>query len=575
MPFRSLPLFIIVLVALLSLSNSPTAAQGDYIRADRLGITFISSIDHPANELRYQRALLLGAGWNRWPLYWDRVERSPGALDWSGYDRLVSDDLRHGLKINAILLGRPGFYGQGGGIQGLFNPIFSDGTDSPGAGKAPNAGNPWASFVYQAVQRYKPGGLLAATLGLPPDQGIRVWEAWNEPDLTMFWSASVEDYARLLKITYLVVHSVDPQAQVMFGGLAYGNPDQDDWLSRTLSIIAGDPLRETYNWYMDIAAVHSYTYPRRTYLVIRRVRENLARFGLSRPIWLNESGVPVWDDYPGPTWAGEQPNRQLRATTEQAAYFFIQSTAYAWAQGASVVFYHQLFDDCGNQPAGTDFAPNAEKLCETVGICFGDAFGIYRNTDSALCFSQHPEPASPRPIADAYLLMAELFGTGTLENTTQQEVDNLAALITFDQPESNRRLYVFWSRILGDVRLNLPAGGESGTLYSLEGQQTLTPDAKGVYALDLPAATCDYFPFTRSQDVTAIGGEPFILSVPLDAQADAKAVLSVERLQPDAPRRCQFYPGMATPPPPPTPTPTATPPEPTPEELTETPAPGG
>ncbi|MEO0598558.1 MAG: hypothetical protein AAF126_20790 [Chloroflexota bacterium] len=36
-------------------------------RATNLGITFISSAQIEQNDERYQNALLLGAGWTRWP----------------------------------------------------------------------------------------------------------------------------------------------------------------------------------------------------------------------------------------------------------------------------------------------------------------------------------------------------------------------------------------------------------------------------------------------------------------------------------------------------------------------------
>jgi hypothetical protein len=70
----------------------------------------------------------------------------------------------------------------------------------------------------------------------------------------------------------------------MFGGLAYGNPDQDDWLAKVLAIYAADPARQTYNWYMDQVAVHNYTYARRSGLVVNRIETELAKHGLSRSV---------------------------------------------------------------------------------------------------------------------------------------------------------------------------------------------------------------------------------------------------------------------------------------------------
>lgn len=562
------PLLLLMLVSLAPLSAQTPTSQ-PYLRSSRLGITQISIAEEPTSDERYASALELGAGWNRWPLYWNRVETESGEYTWDAYDRQVAGDLKHGLHINAILLGSPAFYADGASIAALDKPVFADGTDTPGEDKELNPDNPWAKFVYAAVTRYMPDGELAAKLDWPLGQGISVWEIWNEPDFEPFWSASVSDYARLLKVAYLAAKQADPHAQIMFGGLLY--PTQDNWLARVLAIYQNDPFAEDNNWYMDIVGIHNYSYPWRSGWLALYVKQTLSAYDIERPVWLNESGAPVWDDYPGPTWAAEGTDRQLRATGQQLAYFFIQSSAYAWAEGVDKVFYHQLFDDCGNQPPGTDFPPRDENICKPGEICFGDAFGLYRNQSSALCFAQHPDPGTPRPAADAFKLVADVFGNGALENPSVTEVNELAIVISFDQPDENQRLYVVWSRVLSDVRLKLPIGGESVAVRSLSSTESIEPDSKGVYTLDLTGAECDYFPFTRPADVSGIGGEPLIVIAPLDAEVEGQFI--AERLEPNLPRRCSFYPGMAQPPAPPTltpqPTATAT------AEATETPAPGG
>lgn len=497
-------LLLLIIGFLLLVAPIPSAAQPSYIKANRLGITFISSLDHPANDLRYQRALLLGAGWNRWPLYWDRVERAPGTFDWSGYDRLVSQDMQHGLQVNAILLGSPSFHRGGGAIDGINAPAFSDGTDVPGAGKVPNSGNPWAMFVYQAVLRYKPGGLLAQQGLIPSGAGITVWEAWNEPDLSMFWSASPQDYARLLKVTYLVVHTVDPNARVMFGGLAYGNPDQDDWLAHVLAIYANDSGRAANNWYMDIVGVHNYSYAKRSGLVVRRVNQNLAKYGLYRPVWLNESGVSVWDDYPGPTGAGGDPAaRALRATMQQQANFVVESTAYAWAEGADVVFIHQLYDDCGNQSGGTNFAPNSGQS--------GDAYGLYRNERNEPCYSQHPLPGTPRPAAAAFYRLAQIFGILPFGKPDVEYSDDGGIAISFDRLTTDERLVVVWNRRLEQATMPLKSAGEEARFYSITDQDWLIKPTDGEYKIGLPGATRDDYPYLPSGEVSGIGGVPYIM----------------------------------------------------------------
>ncbi|HLU09194.1 MAG TPA: hypothetical protein VK003_05975, partial [Oceanobacillus sp.] len=441
--------FLIVLLTSSSVWSQDLFSPDGYLRVPRLGITFISSAEHPPDETRYRNALLLGAGWNRWPMYWNNIERE-GGYDWSQYDRLVQADLEHGLRINAILLGIAPQHREGASIRGLHAPVFSDGTDEPGAGKSPNPANPWASFVHAAVQRYKPGGTLSAQQGWQPGWGITVWEAWNEPDLTMFWTGGVGEYARLLKVTYLAAHQADTGAQVMFGGLAYVNPDADDWLARTLAIIAQDPMREAHNWFMDIVAVHNYTNARRSGWVVTRARQRLNEYGLNRPIWLNESGIPIWDDYPGPTWAGNMPDeRALRGTMQEQAAFMIQSTVLAWAAGADVVFYHQLYDDCGNQPSNTDFPPNTGGMCGGP-ICWGDAHGLYRNDSTNVCFRQSPQPGTPRPVAAAFYRLAQIFGgAGTFGNGVVVDVNGRGTAVSFNRINGGtitERIYVLWNR---------------------------------------------------------------------------------------------------------------------------------
>ena len=122
---HGLSLFILCFLLALVPASAEQRANDDYIRADRLGIAHISS-DSGTSPDRYEQALRLGAGWNRWPLYWDRVERVPGEREWAAYDEQVRNDLEMGLQINAILIGVPGAYQDGprpAGIMSRSSPM--------------------------------------------------------------------------------------------------------------------------------------------------------------------------------------------------------------------------------------------------------------------------------------------------------------------------------------------------------------------------------------------------------------------------------------------------------------------
>ncbi len=483
----------------------------DPIRADRLGVTFMSSAQAPADPARYEAALATGAGWNRWPLYWYDIEPAPGAWNWSAYDRVAAADLVHGLKVDAILMGVPADYrGRGGVPEHLDAPIFDDGTDTPGLDKAINPENVWATFVYRTVQRYKPGGALGTLLHLRPDQGIRTWEIWNEPDYRFFWGGSVAEYVRLLKVAALAVRHADPEAVVVFGGLSFLS--EEDWLAESLAHIAEDPDHEAHGWYFDVVAVHHYSFALGTWQRVQGVKETLAEYEIGRPVWVNESGVPVWDDYPGPTWDDEDA-RLLRATQEEQAAFVIQSAVYAFAAGAERFFYHQLYDDCGNQPSGTDFFPHDGALCEETPLCWGDAHGLYRNAIDSVCFSHHPQPDTPRPVLAAFGVLAEVFGTApfAFEELENRGPDGLQTWATFRRPETGERILALWNRRGLRAHVRVPAAGDRAALYDASGYIGMVEPEDGVYRLTLPAATNETVPALPEPEKHAIGGVPYIL----------------------------------------------------------------
>lgn len=491
-----------------------------YIRSERLGITFISSAQINADDTRYNNALLLGAGWNRWPLYWNVVEPVPEVFDWRDYDRLVTDDIEHGLNINAILLGRPDFRADGERIANLNEGIFDDGSDVPGTGKGINPDNHWAKFVFEAVSRYRPGGTLAQQNGWVNGEGIRRWEMWNEPDLEQFWSASINHYARLLKVGYLAAHHADPNAEVMFGSLLYAT--RDNWLARVLAIYSDDVGAFRNNFYMDAVGVHSYSDPWRAGWLTLFADQTLKAYNLRRPIHVTEIGISVWDDYPGPVWTNSTQERTNLGTAEQQAWYIIQAAAYAWSEGATEIYFHQLYDDCGDQPAGTDFPPHNGELCTSDAPCFGNAFGLFRNEANSVCFSQHPNPGTPRPAATAYRLLAEIFGREPFvpeDDITENGVTRL----TFLRSERDERIHVLWNLNLERNTALIPTEAGEARLHTLRETVFVVPE-NGNYQIPLNPAQRDNGTQFREGTFSNIGGEPVILIEPLSGELESTAL---------------------------------------------------
>jgi hypothetical protein len=496
------------------------------------GVNFVSSPEDPADDQQYQNGLSSGATFNRWPMYWHSIEQKAGVFDWSRVDPVVSSDLGKGLGINAILLGTPGIYAtelasfrdagrderrgpyrltaaQAATPVGLHSPVFSDGSDVPGFGKTINPDNVWARFVFRSVERYRPGGVLAQLERWPAGRGIRHWEIWNEPDLPWFWDSSLDDYARLLKVGYLAVKQADPAAYVLFGALA----NNFEWLSyydEVLAIYDHDPLAPAHDYYHDVLATHSYFYAWQSWLHVYRALGTMEDHGLDKPVWLNENGVPAWDDYPGPVW---DPSSPLRATMEEQANYIIQSAFYAAFAGADAIFHFQLYDGCGNQPQGSDFPPHGGALCGVLDVCAGDAHGLFRNPTDAACFTQHPAPETARPNLVAFQVLTthltDIEPLWRLRPGGSDPYNGPQEWIAFYRKASDERIVGLWARFGDDEVAELEAvSGEALAVYPDGSREKIYPDG-GSYRIRLPGATNQNAPWDPT--LYPIGGRPVIV----------------------------------------------------------------
>ena len=467
---------------------------------------------------RFAQAGASGAKWNRWSLYWDLVDVGDG-FDWSVADEIVARDHDAGLASLLILQGTPERHATAGspdlrppsvgghlpGMQlwstwrggasvqsspprGLYEPVFLSslgvGTDDPLLAFAVNPANPWAVFVAAAVERYKPGGLLATRLGWPASEGVRAWEIGNEPNIPFFWSGTPEEYSRYLEVAYLATVWRDPEATVMHGGIADA-PGAQDWFERFLDGLltrsSASPLPERYGYYFDASAWHWYAYPDLLRSGPERVREVLRERGLAaKPIWVTEMGVPIWSEHPGPCW---DPLSPWRATLAEQASYVWQAIAEGVAAGIEVMFVFQAYDDCGNGPESYD------------------AFGLVRNHASNQCWKSPQgkpcwrfDPAlagKPRPAHAALRVVADALGDAELLWRPGRHEAGWQRLLLYRPPAE--RVTVAWSWTSSAQSVELTATGRSGRLYELDSDGFVTwrdvAAEAGKYVVDLPGAT--------------------------------------------------------------------------------------
>jgi hypothetical protein len=484
------------------------------VQATDLALSFVNSAEELRSDERIQRGIQAGAKLDRFPLYWNYIEPVAGQFDWSGQDAALQANEAQGLGTLAILLGTAAPYwprgaGEpsdtpevGDGLRGhlanpaeafincttpgtpaptgLFNPIFSDGTDEPAAGKGINPDNPWARFVDLTVNRYRPGG----TAG----RNVRYWEIWNEQDLCHFWGGTLPEYVRLLKISYLVIKNADPQATVMWGGLAlYGPKYQNgaNFLTEMVTLIRNDPMSAAHNGFFDVAAVHQYSNVTNSYNYIRRIQNALVGTGWeNKGIWVTESGVPVCDSYPGPGCPSP-----YRANPEEQSSYIWQNIAYTrLANNNGPIFHFQLHDDGGNECRADPPA---------------DGFGLVTNEPNAICV---PHNAEPRLSYRAYQLAAQyLSNTELLWGDIQ---DTMVRRVAFYDPASKERRLMIWAIDERNPVANVPATADSARLLSMDGsEQQLTPLGER-YEIPVPAATNQNLP---NSSTYTIGGKPYLL----------------------------------------------------------------
>ncbi|MFZ1757386.1 MAG: carboxypeptidase-like regulatory domain-containing protein [Caldilineaceae bacterium] len=498
------------------------------------GLVFVNSAENPVGDARIQRGAATGAGMDRFPFYWDRIETGYGTFNWSSQDAAVRANAARGLGTLAILLGTPGHYRGGiraaGGEEepkkqqweesgeqtedqaeeawqplpiggsyvrmadalqaqgtcnswegppppsGLWNPIFRDGTDQPSPGKAINPDNPWARFVGLTADRYRPGGAAGVV--------VRHWEIWNEPDLCHFWSGSPEEYARLLKVAYLVIKQIDPGATVLWGGLAHFA--NGEFLPRMMAALQNDPMADRYQGFFDAAASHHYSLSYQGFQYTARIRAALAAAGWNnKQIWITESGVPVCDDFPGPRC----PSPWRASAEEQAAYIW-QNVAYTRLAGGGPIFHFMLHDDCGN----------------VVAVDSPDGFGIHKNENSSYC---SPANGEGRIGATAFRLANTYFpGTELVWANIQEQK---ARRVAFYHPQSHERRLLTFAVTDQPVIARIPAAGTQARRISLDGSETVIRPTDGFYEVSLAGATNRNWPNANGGYDMGIYGTPYLL----------------------------------------------------------------
>lgn len=231
---------MVFLVCFLVIVGKMLILSGSYCLAEEIPFGINNPYDGTApKEKAYLIKLYmndLGVKWVNGNVFRKTVEPRPGVYNWKELDFLVKDILKD-LDIVFNINPKTKWYVEGSIKVGKKEYI-------PGGEINSKSYKLYREFLKQLINNYK--------------DKVHQWMIFNEP--VPEYKESPEDYIKLLKISYLTIKEVDPQATVYFGGLVPAPPARS-FLEKILPLLSSKhPVfgkeNSEYNNYFDGLDVH-------------------------------------------------------------------------------------------------------------------------------------------------------------------------------------------------------------------------------------------------------------------------------------------------------------------------------
>ncbi|MCL4544162.1 MAG: hypothetical protein M1118_06130 [Chloroflexi bacterium] len=257
-----------------------------------------------------------GAATDRLEIRWDQIEQRPGVYDFSTLNAELNEAQQLRFMVIGLLLGTP--------TWAASSP--SAGAASPPRGLGPprsdaRQSDPWIRFVRAAVQA--------------AGSRVTVWEIWNEPNSQTFWTGTPAQYAELYLQARSVIHSLDPAAPVLIGGMV---SDNGAWLRAIVDTICSE-MQCPSELPQDVAW-HVYDNPHDILRLKDLIRAVFATWHVTPRLWITESNVPVVDPG-GPANAVTGPDS---VTLAEGGAFIVQVLTLAHYAGYRTVVIYRAAD---------------------------------------------------------------------------------------------------------------------------------------------------------------------------------------------------------------------------------------
>ncbi len=260
----------------------------------------------------YSRAVELmkraGVSWVRDRIAWSHVQPEPNSWDYGRYNTAQRIQSDAGLRV----------------LQ-----VFHDCV-------------PWASEMRRGDNEYRkkfpPKNLMTLydfflKTANHYEEEVNAWEIWNEFDVPVFFMGTADEYANILRASYLAIKKANPNAVVLFGSVTFatglivwGDTSYEDkegqrYIEKVLENGVGD--------YFDIFNVHHYGTVGGLAGKIRRCRDLLKRYDCQRSIWLTEAG----------STANRKMGESVEEIEREQAEYLVKTYCIALSEGIEKVFY--------------------------------------------------------------------------------------------------------------------------------------------------------------------------------------------------------------------------------------------
>lgn len=270
---------------------------------------------------------------------WPRLEPNKGEWHFEKLDTNVNLAEAHSVEILMTLGQSPTWASARPAESSPYNP---------GAAAEPANIEDWKDYVRIVATRYK--------------GRIHYYEIWNEPNLSEFYSGTVDQMVRLAREAYTILKEVDPTVKVVSPSVTSGT--------------MGIPWLEQYftkggATYADIIGYHFYvdpSPPEAMVPIINNVRQVMQNYGvINKPLWNTEAG-----------WANKS---KVFSSDNEAAAYVARSYILNWPAGIDR-FYWYAWDDHG---VTLEMTEPDNKTLRPAAIAYNEVYKWLVNAKVASC----------------------------------------------------------------------------------------------------------------------------------------------------------------------------------------------